>query len=678
MTRVSEPRFDVRSQLAAGRARHAGWLPFTLAVLTALLAVHTISAWLPPGEWFASSASLSASHADTALQLKRLVVWYAWLPRFAVSLLAGAALAYAGVLFQQVLRNPLAEPLTLGVAAGGHLALTAAAIWVPAWLAGMRFTVTLCGAVGAMLVTLALTRKKRFAPVAVILAGMVVNLYCGAVGVILTVAYERQLISVFIWGGGSLSQNGWDSFLWLLPRVVGAVLVSALLVRPLTLLSLGDEGASQLGLPLAWTRGAALGAAVLLSAFVVSSVGVIGFVGLAGPALVRLAGARKLRAQLMAGPLTGALLLALTDQLVQCLPGVAGDLLPTGAATALLGGPLLLFLLRKMPTDGTLSARDDATPAPRRDARRVGVGLFVALLLAVFVSLHLSQSVQGWSWDTGTQWRELVGWRWARMLASGAAGVMLALAGVLLQRTSGNPMASPELLGVSGGAMLGLMAVALFVAAPTTAQLLGASGVGALAALALMLALSRKREFAPGYLLLVGVAISGFSQSVIALATASGGAYSFLLRSVTMGSTYLMTPSIALTAALWAVAGYAAASLCGRWLDILPLGGAVTDALGVDSRRARLVVLLLSALLTAGATVVIGPLSFVGLMAPHLARLLGFPRARAQMIVAALIGALVMVVADWFGRNLIFPQQMPAGILAMLNGGPYLLWLLRR
>jgi iron complex transport system permease protein len=90
------------------------------------------------------------------------------------------------------------------------------------------------------------------------------------------------------------------------------------------------------------------------------------------------------------------------------------------------------------------------------------------------------------------------------------------------------------------------------------------------------------------------------------------------------------------------------------------------------------VVLLLSALLTAGATVVIGPLSFVGLMAPHLARLLGFPRARAQMIVAALIGALVMVVADWFGRNLIFPQQMPAGILAMLIGGPYLLWLLRR
>ncbi|WP_245641521.1 Fe(3+)-hydroxamate ABC transporter permease FhuB [Paraburkholderia bannensis] len=673
MTRVSERRFEAPSPVLARHALNAAWLPFTLAVLTALLALHTLSAWLPAGQWFSASA-----HTDATFQLKRLVVWYAWLPRFAVSLLAGGALAYAGVLFQQVLRNPLAEPLTLGVAAGGNLALTAAAIWMPAWLAGMRFTVVLCGAVGAMLVTLALTRKKRFSPVAVILAGMVVNLYCGAVGVILTVAYERQLIAVFIWGGGSLSQNGWSSFLWLLPRVIGAVLAGALLVRPLTLLALGDEGASQLGLPLAWTRGAALGVAVLLSAFVVSSVGVIGFVGLAGPALVRLAGARTLRSQLLWGPLTGALLLALTDQLVQCLPGVAGDLLPTGAATALLGGPLLLFLLRKMPMDGALSVHSDPALIPRRDARYVAAVLCVALVAAVFVSLHLSQSVQGWTWSSGAQLSELIDWRWARMLASGAAGVMLALAGVLLQRTSGNPMASPELLGVSGGAMLGVMGVALFAAAPTTAQLLGASGAGALAALALMLLLGRKRGFAPGYLLLVGVAISGFSQSLIALATASGGAWSFLLRSVTMGSTYLMTPSIALTAACWTVLGCAAASLCARWLDILPLGGAVTDALGVNSRRARLAMLLLSALLTAGATVVIGPLSFVGLMAPHLARLLGFPRARAQMIVAALIGAFVMVAADWFGRNLIFPQQMPAGILAMLIGGPYLLWLLRR
>lgn len=108
--------------------------------------------------------------------------------------------------------------------------------------------------------------------------------------------------------------------------------------------------------------------------------------------------------------------------------------------------------------------------------------------------------------------------------------VGVTLAGVFLQCISSNPMASPELLGVSGGTMLGVIGVALFAAAPTTAQLLSASGLGTFA---LMLALRFKRGFAPGCLLLVSVvAISGFSQSVITL-----------------------------MAAPWAVAGYAAASL---------------------------------------------------------------------------------------------------------------------
>ncbi len=92
----------------------------------------------------------------------------------------------------------------------------------------------------------------------------------------------------------------------------------------------------------------------------------------------------------------------------------------------------------------------------------------------------------------------------------------------------------------------------------------------------------------------------------------------------------------------------------------------------------RLWLLAVAAALTAGATVVIGSMSFVGLMAPHLARLMGFSRARSQMLVAGLVGALLMVLSDWLGRNVVFPQQMPAGIIATLIGGPYLMWLLRR
>lgn len=668
------------SHTAAVPAGNRAWrLPALLILLTLLLAAHTLSVRLPVAQWSGVLQASSHTVADAGAHatLAQLAVQYAWLPRLVIALVAGAGLSLAGVVFQQVLRNPLAEPLTLGVQAGAYLALTIAAIWAPALVADARLGVALGGALLAMLATMALSWRRGFAAVSVVLAGMIVNLYCGAVGILLTVAFERSLTAVFIWGGGSLSQNGWQTVLWLLPRVAAGGVGAMLLVRPLTLFSLDDRGASQLGLSLAWARPLALGVAVLLSAFVASAVGVIGFIGLAGPALARLAGARRLRDQLVWAPLTGAALLALTDQAVQCLPGVLGELLPTGAAVALLGGPLLLWLLRRFRIEAPRPVATDSA-SPRRSFAVTASLLGALLVVAVIVSLRFAVTIDGWHWTRAADWSGVAYWRVPRMVASMSAGVLLALAGALLQRVTGNPMASPEFLGVSGGAMLGLLVAAVAIVAPSSMQLLGASALGALVCLLALVALGRRYRFAPGHLLLSGIALSALSQSVIALATASGGAWAERLRSLMFGSTYLINPSTASIAAVCAVVAIGVALLCGRWLDILPLGANVADALGVNSRRARLVLLVVASVLTGGATVVLGPMSFVGLIAPHLARLLGFTRARAQLIVAALIGALLMVLADWLGRNLLFPQQMPAGMLATLIGGPYLMWLLRK
>ena len=108
------------------------------------------------------------------------------------------------------------------------------------------------------------------------------------------------------------------------------------------------------------------------------------------------------------------------------------------------------------------------------------------------------------------------------------------------------------------------------------------------------------------------------------------------------------------------------------------MGDAVAAALGVNVKRARLWLRCLAAAISAVATLVVGPLSFVGLLAPHLARVAGFGKARSQAVAASVCGALLMIAADWLGRTLIFPQQLPAGVLAMLIAAPYLLWHLRR
>jgi iron complex transport system permease protein len=404
---------------------------------------------------------------------------------------------------------------------------------------------------------------------------------------------------------------------------------------------------------------------------------VIGFIGLGGPVLARLMGARRLRDQLLWAPLVGALLLAIADQAVQSLPGVLGELLPTGAAVALCGGPLLLWMLRRLHVEAPRPASvERATP---RRALRVTVLLLGGLLAAaVVISLCFSVTLHGWQWTDARQWSDVWFWRVPRLTASLGAGVMVALAGTILQRVTGNPMASPDLLGVSGGAMLGMLVAAVVATAPSTPVLLAGSAAGALICLLTIVTLGRRSGFAPEHVLLAGIAISAFAQAVIMLATASGGAYANLLRPLQYGSTYLIVPATAVAVGVCTVAAVLVACLGARWLEILPLGANVADALGVGAQRARLLLLAVAAILTAGATVVIGPMSFVGLMAPHLARLLGFPRARSQMLVAALIGGLLMVLSDWLGRNMIFPQQMPAGVIATLLGGPYLMWLLRR
>ncbi|MDJ0930603.1 iron chelate uptake ABC transporter family permease subunit [Breoghania sp.] len=115
-----------------------------------------------------------------------------------------------------------------------------------------------------------------------------------------------------------------------------------------------------------------------------------------------------------------------------------------------------------------------------------------------------------------------------------------------------------------------------------------------------------------------------------------------------------------------------------RWLEILPLGGTVAKVVGVPLARARLALLATSAAMAAVATLAAGPLSFVSLLAPHLACRIGVTRALPQLAATALIGAAIMVFADWLGRNLYFPFQIPAGLLTSLIGSPALVWMLAR
>lgn len=607
--------------------------------------------------------------------IRQLLVHYAWAPRLVIAWLAGAGLGLAGVVFQQVLRNPLASPTTLGVSAGAYLALALTLTWAPGLLAYGREWVTMLGGTVAIAVVFALAWRQALSPLALVLAGLTFSLYCGALGAIMLLLDTNSLTPLFIWGGGSLTQQGWGGVAYLAPRLGVVAVLIGLMLRPLTLLGMDDESGRNLGVSPVLMRLVALGLGVAASAFVVSAVGVIGFVGLAAPVLAQLGGARRLRDRLIWAPAIGAALLWITDQLVQRAGGLYGDMLPTGAATALLGSPLLLWLLPRLrrnvePPGG------GAGVVARRLARPGLVAAAGLALLAVTIALALTfgRGPDGWLFAYDI----VMPWRAPRVIAALAAGAMLAMAGTLMQRLTANPMASPELLGINAGAIFGLLALSFVVIAPGLLLQTAAGACGAVMTLGLLLLAGRRSAFAPDRMLLAGLALGAFFDSIAVALMASGDPRAAALLYWMSGSTYRVHGTEAGTALAIMAIGLALAPLCARWLEILPLGESTSRALGVDLGRARLCLMLLTALLAAAATLVVGPLSFIGLLAPHLARLIGFQRALAQLLAAALIGALVLVAADWLGRNLLFPRQLPAGLLATLIGGPYLMFLLRR
>ncbi|MGF6774068.1 ABC-type Fe3+-siderophore transport system permease subunit [Paraburkholderia sp. GAS199] len=660
------------------------WLPAALALLAlvaaAMLSIDSLSAILPRSLWW------HALWSPDANDIEQIVAHDSWLPRLVCSWLCGAILGLAGTIFQQVLRNPLAEPMTLGVSAGAQLALTVATLWAPVLLAGGAQWIALGGALLTAAIVFGLSWRSGLAPVTVAVAGLVVTLYCGSIGVALQLFYAPYLRGLFIWGGGSLVQQDWSNVTMLASRLVAGAALAFLLLRPMALFGLDDVNARSLGLSLRRMRLAALTLAVVLSAAVVSAVGVIGFVGLAAPALAQMAGARRLSQRLIAAPMCGALILWLTDQAVQQLSGVMGDLIPTGAATALFGAPLMLMLLARMHRASRLpGGNGDAVrpnPPTPSSLRRRFIGIAIVTLAALVLALDFGHGPQGWHFSSLDELSRVAIWRAPRALAALAAGAMLAVAGTLMQRVTGNPLASPEVLGVSAGAALGLIVIVIGLGNEANAAghiaRLAASGTGAMIALLAILWFSQRSRFAPDRVLLAGIAIGALFQAVVAVTIASGGERATTLLQWLAGSTYTITPADAAIALVLCVVLCSSTPLVGRWLQILPLGQTPARALGVSTRGARLAVLLLIALLSAAATLVVGPLSFVGLTAPHFARLLGARRPLQQVLLAAPIGALIVVVADWLGRALLMPRELPAGLVATLIGAPYLMWLLGR
>ncbi|WP_245596545.1 FecCD family ABC transporter permease [Nocardioides alkalitolerans] len=350
------------------------------------------------------------------------------------------------------------------------------------------------------------------------------------------------------------------------------------------------------------------------------------------------------------------------------------------------------------------SPRPPGSPARPAAVRRthprfvlVVAGLVVALLVAVVASIGIGSTgvgpgttlrilaahlLPGEHVATWTLVEDRIVWsfRTPRVLLAAVVGAALAIVGVILQAVIRNPLADPYVLGASSGAALGAV-IGLVLGASVPGLLVsGSAFAGAvLAGLLVYLLASRGGRIESLRLVLAGVALSYLFSAVTSWITVTAehgklpGILFFLLGSIS-SADWATLPLPALVLGL----GAAYALLRTDHLNAVMTGDETATSLGVDVTRFRIETLLVTSLLVGSVVAVAGGIGFVGMVVPHVCRLLVGADHRRLLPVAALAGALLLVAVDTLARTAAAPRELPVGVVTALVGAPFFLWLLRR
>ena len=316
--------------------------------------------------------------------------------------------------------------------------------------------------------------------------------------------------------------------------------------------------------------------------------------------------------------------------------------------------------------------------------------LFLLLLLLVLTALALSLGLptlsllQVWTILTSSGGSHIarivvLQLRLPRLLLAALAGAAFALSGVLLQNSLRNPLAGPELLGVSAGASVVVATVVIFnltFLLPFRPLLALAGGI--LGGSVVVVATRRTSDLVR--LVLIGAAVTALLNALLISIISIGNSFDVnALLQYLFGSLAGLSWDSLQVVLPWAVICIPLALLCGRPLNLLQLGDEVAEGLGLRVLPIRFGLALLSTGLVAAVIAVCGPIGYIALLSPHVARrFLDSTDARQILPIAALFGATLLVGADLLARQILFPLEIPVGIMTSILGGPILLFILQR
>lgn len=272
------------------------------------------------------------------------IVWNLRLPRALTGAMVGANLAVSGAILQAVMRNPLADPHIIGISAGAGITGILVLVVLPAWMY-LITPVAFLGAMTAAVLIYVLAWKNGIKPVRIILAGVAVSAFLSAGISGILIFYSDRVHGALMWMVGGLAARSWDDATMITPYAAVGIVLALWGSYYLNMLQLGDDMARSLGVNIERTRVCLTAVAALLAASAVSVAGLLGFVGLIVPHIVRLLVGTDYRYIIPGSVLLGAAVVTLSDIVARVL--FAPIELPVGLIMAFIGAPFFLFLLRR-------------------------------------------------------------------------------------------------------------------------------------------------------------------------------------------------------------------------------------------------------------------------------------------------------------------------------------------
>ncbi|QGH34148.1 iron chelate uptake ABC transporter family permease subunit [Gracilibacillus salitolerans] len=621
-------------------------------------------------------------------QLEHHTVRYLRMPRAIIGILAGGALAVSGVLLQTITKNPLASASTLGIHSGSYFAVVFASVFISAASGWSGLLVAFLGGMITAVLVYTLAGVANANPVKMVLAGMVITMMFSAFTSLLQIFFENETAGLFLWGSGTLVQNNWEGVQFSLPFITIGLIGSLLIAKSLDLFQLGEEVATGLGQKVQRTRIITVLLAVFLASVTVSVVGPIGFVGLIAPHLIKLLGFQKHYVVILGSFLWGAVVLLGADVLARVLDPTFSEL-PVGAITAFIGAPWLIWLIMNKQNK-KYGSKDTGILAGSINS--LAMQKWIIPILSVFAisivfvgistgnnGIQLVQTFQAIFLNNDEFTKNMaLDLRLPRLLVAATSGVLLAISGYIFQGVLRNPLADPSVIGITSGAGVGALTF-LYIGSISAVWVPLGAFIGALIAFLVVMLLAYRAEFQPALLALLGIGISAFGSAVIqiivvrsdmavasALTWLSGTTYAKTWTELTY---YLVGPLIILVPIVYLVSDR---------IHTLALGDDTAKGLGLSVLKTRFYLALLASVVAAASVATVGTIGFVGLIAPHVARLLLGPAHKHLFFTTALLGGVILMVADVLSRTLLVPKEIPSGIIVAIIGAPYFLWLMNR